>query len=88
VSVNAICVNYQRLERTFEGELRREGEGGGGQEVAGALGLLEREGSSGHKGQHQARGIETGSALDQLPPYKFRRVQGGSVWRRLYITAN
>lgn len=53
VSVNVICINYQRLERTFEGELRREREREvvvKTQEVAGVLGLLEREGSSGHKG--------------------------------------
>lgn len=53
MSVNVICINYQRLERTFEGELRREREREvvvKTQEVAGVLGLLEREGSSGHKG--------------------------------------
>ena len=61
VSINVICIDYQRLERTFEGELRREREREAvvkTQEVAGVLGL--REGNSGHKGQHQARGIETG----------------------------
>lgn len=63
VSLNVICVIYQRLERTFEGELRREGEGSCGQDVAGVLELLEREGSNGHKGQSQARGMRRAKPL-------------------------
>lgn len=43
---------------------KREGEGGGGHEVEGVLGLLEHDGSSCHKGRHQSQGHR-----DRLSPW-------------------
>lgn len=54
VPVIVICIDYQRLERIFEGELTKEGEGGGGQELTGVLGLLNSEGNNGRMGRGQA----------------------------------